>query len=308
MGLRIRTNVPSLIAQRHFSDSTKQVAKHAEKLSSGYRINKAADDAAGLAISEVLRADIRSTKQARRNANDAVSMLQVAEGSLEEINNIMIRLRELAVQSASDTIGSRERDYLNREFMQLKDEIDRIAVSTEFNGTRLLTGQAELPDELLQDHNFSPLEVQVDKDYYGNVDSVDSENPVNIIRMNLENFNALTEGEDSLGIGGSASDDGTRVDEKLSAQMSVNTLDKAMGKVASYRSTLGAIQNRLISTDRNLGIRIENMSAARSRIKDADFAFESAEYTQQSILQQAGSSVLAQANQLPSIALQLLQG
>ncbi len=307
MGLRIRTNVQSLFAQRHFGLSTQEVSKHMEKLASGFRINKASDDAAGLAISEQLKANIRGLGQARRNANDAISMVQVAEGGLEEINDIMIRLRELSVQGASDTIGVRERQYLNGEFMALKDEVDRIAISTEFNGTRLLTGSKELPEELLREHNYSPLEVQVGKDYFPGADGLDVPNPVNVLRMNLDNMNATTEGEGSLGIGSTLNEDGTSVATKVGAQTSITRLDDAMRNIASYRAGLGALQNRLMSTDRNLGIQIENISAAKSRIKDADFAAETAEMTQSSILQQAGASVLVQANQAASIALKLLQ-
>ena len=307
MGLRIRTNVQSLVAQRHFGASSKAVASQTEKLSSGYRINRAGDDAAGFAIAEVLKSDTRSLTQARRNANDAVSLVEVAEGGLNETGNILIRLRELAVQSASDTIGVRERRYLNEEFMALKDEVDRIAVTTEFNGTRLLTGQKELSEELLVDHNFSPLEIQVGKDYFPESDALESTNPVNIIQMNLANMNASTEGEGSLGLGSSQNAEGAMVDTKVGAQSSISVIDTAMQQIASYRGSWGAIQNRLMSTDRNLGIQIEALTAARSRIKDADFASESAEYMQQNILQQAGASVLAQANQLPQIALKLLQ-
>jgi flagellin len=287
--------------------SGKAMAKQTEKLASGYRINSGADDAAGFAIAEVLKADVRSLNQARRNANDAVSMIQTAEGGLDEINNIMIRLRELSVQAASDTLGARERRYLNEEFMALKDEVDRIAVSTEYTGTRLLAGNTELPEEMRMNQNPFPLEVQVGKDYYAAADSLDSHNPVNILRLSFDNFNATTEGEGSLGLGNSQNSEGTRIDTKHSAQNSIMQVNKAMESIASYRGTLGAVQNRLESTDRNLAIQVESLSAAKGRIKDADFAAESAEYTQQSILQQAGASVLAQANQLPQIALKLLQ-
>lgn len=307
MGLRIRTNVQSLMAQRHFGLSGEHVRKQTEKLASGYRINHGADDAAGFAIAEVLKADVRSLTQARRNANDAVSLVQTAEGGLDEINNILVRLRELGVQAASDTIGVRERRYLNEEYMALKDEVDRIAVSTEFNGTRLLAGNAELPEELRKDHNWSPLEIQVGKDYMAVADSLQANNPVNIIRMNMDTFNAMTDGENSLGLGNSQNSEGTRVDTKQAAQSSIAQIARAMESVASYRGTLGSLQNRLESTDRNLAIQVESLSAARSRIKDADFAAESAELTQQNIMQQAGASVLAQANQIPQIALKLLQ-
>lgn len=307
MGLRIRTNVQSLSAQRHMGLSGKAMAKQTEKLASGYRINSGADDAAGFAIAEVLKADVRSLNQARRNANDAVSMIQTAEGGLDEINNIMIRLRELSVQAASDTLGARERRYLNEEFMALKDEVDRIAISTEYTGTRLLAGNTELPEEMRLNQNSMPLEVQVGKDYYAAADSIEAQNPVNILRLSFDNFNATTEGEGSLGLGNSQNSEGTRIDTKHSAQNSIMQINKAMESIASYRGTLGAVQNRLESTDRNLAIQVESLSAAKGRIKDADFAAESAEYTQQSILQQAGASVLAQANQLPQIALKLLQ-
>jgi flagellin len=307
MGLRIRTNVQSLTAQRHMQLSTEELGKSSERLASGYRINKGADDAAGYAISEVLRADVRSLIQARRNTNDGVSLIEVAEGGLAEINNIMIRLRELSVQAASDTIGQRERGYLNQEFYALKDEVDRIAVSTEFNGTRLLTGAAQIPEELLADHNFSPLEIQVGKDYYPNADSLEARNPINVIRIDMSKLNAFTEGEGSLGIGSSANEEGTRVDSKPMAQMTIEKLDGAMQKVAAYRADLGAIQNRLEKTDKAIAIQVEALSTAKSRIKDVDFASETANMTQQNILQQAGAAVLAQANQQPQIALKLLQ-
>jgi flagellin len=306
MGLRVRTNVQSLIAQRHMGNSTNEIGKSSERLSSGYRINRGADDAAGHAISEVLRADIRSLNQARRNANDGVSLVEVAEGGLHEINNIMIRLRELSVQAASDTIGTRERKYLNQEFFALKDEVDRIAIGTEYNGTRLLTGKAEIPEEMLEDHNFSPLEVQVGKDYMPNADSLEAPNPINIIRIDMSNLNAFTDGEGSLGIGNTQNEEGTRIDTKTSAQMSITRLDKAMQTVASHRADLGAIQNRLEKTDGAIGLQVEALSAAKSRIKDIDFASETANLTQQNILQQAGASVLAQANQQPQIVMKLL--
>ncbi|MCX6130033.1 MAG: flagellin [Proteobacteria bacterium] len=307
MGLRIRTNIQSLNAQRNMGLSNARVSSSMEKLSSGNRINKAADDAAGLAISDSLNADIRSLSQAKRNANDAVSMLQVAEGSLEEVSNIVTRLKELSVQAASDTVGMRERDFLNREFMQLKDEVDRIVLSTEYNGTRLLIGQGNVDPSLLVKQNQFPLEMQIGKDYITPPDSLEARNPVDIIRLDFSKMNAATEGEGSLMLGNAGNEAGTRIDNKQDAQHSMAIIDEALGKVASYRSTIGAAQNRLISTDRNLGTQIENLSAAKSRIKDADFAAETAEFTQGNILLQAGASVLTQANKLPQVALQLLQ-
>ncbi len=308
MGLRVRTNVQSLVAQRHMQMSGEDMNKATERLASGYRINKGADDAAGFAISEVLRADIRGLNQARRNANDGVSLIEVAEGGLNEINNIMIRLRELSVQSASDTIGQRERGYLNQEFFSLKDEIDRIAGGTEFNGTRLLVGNHEIPDEMKRNSNGSPLEVQVGKDYFKDVDSLQSFNPVNVIRIDMSKLNAFTDGEGSLGLGNTQNEEGSRIDTKVGAQTAIGTLEVAMEQVASYRASLGAIQNRLEKTDKAIAVQTESLTAAKSRIKDADFASETANLTQSKILQQAGAAVLAQANQQPEIALKLLQG
>ncbi len=307
MGLRVRTNVQSLIAQRHMMYSTEEVQKSSEKLASGYRINKGADDAAGFAISEVLRADIRSLGQARRNANDGVSLIEVAEGGLHEINNIMVRLRELSIQAASDTIGTRERQYLNQEFFALKDEVDRIALGTEFNGTRLLVGNSEIPEEMREHSNRPPLEIQVGKDYYLQVDSLEARNPTDVIRIDMSYLNAFTEGEGSLNLGNTGNAEGTRIDNKQSAQLSINQIDKSMQQVASYRASLGAIQNRLEKTDKAIAIQVEALSAAKSRIKDVDFASETANMTQQNILQQAGASVLAQANSAPQIVLKLLQ-
>ena len=268
MGIRIKTNVQSLIAQRHLGANQANASKRMSRLASGSRINKAADDAAGLAISENLRADVRSLSQAQRNANDSISLLQVAEGGLQEITSIMIRLKELSIQAASDTVGIREREFLNREFMALKHEIDRIAISTDYNGTRLLVGNKELDEQLMDGHNYSPLEFQIGQDYFLPPDSLESPNPVNIIRADFSEMNATVGGEGSLGIGTPEDEDGTRIDSKIGAQRTINQLDSALQKVASYRASIGAIQNRLTSTDRNLSVAIENLSSAKSRIKD----------------------------------------
>ncbi len=307
MGLRVRTNVQSLVAQRHMQISGDEMGKATERLSSGYRINRGADDAAGYAISEVLRADVRALGQARRNANDGISLVEVAEGGLHEINNIMVRLKELSIQAASDTIGQRERQYLNQEFFALKDEVDRIALGTEFNGTRLLTGQSEVPEEMRANHNYSPIEVHVGKSYFAQADSVDNPNPVDIIRIDMSKLNAFTDGEGSLQLGNTQNEEGTKIDTKQSAQTTISRIDTAMEQVAKYRASLGAIQNRLEKTDKAIAIQVEALSTAKSRIKDADFASETANLTQQRILQQAGAAVLSQANQMPEIALRLLQ-
>lgn len=308
MGLRIRTNIASINAQRRLGLSTEALGNSGNKLASGERINKAADDAAGLAISENLRSDVRSLSQARRNALDGVSLVQTAEGGLMETTNMLIRLRELSVQSASDTIGKEERGFLDQEYQALKLEIDRIAASTEFNGTRLLIGQVEMPADMKGNENPFPLEVQISKDYYPTSDAIDHPNPTNIIRIDLQGLNAFSSGENSLqlneGINGEALNG---ISNKTEAQSGIARLDTAITKVNEYRAYLGAIQNRFNSTIQNLGVQIENLDTARSRIRDTDFAAETAEYTKQKILQQAGTSVLAQANAQPQIALGLLQ-
>ncbi|MFK7871986.1 MAG: flagellin [Oligoflexales bacterium] len=306
MGLRIKTNIASLNARRNLNSSTNTQRRAMEKLSSGQRINRAADDAAGLAVSENMRADIRSLEMARRNTSDGVSLVQTAEGSLVETTNILVRLRELAVQSASDTIGDKEREFLDKEFLQLKDEVDRIARSTDFNGTRLLLGGSDRPDDYGSGGNSNPLEIQVSKDFYEDSDAIDVRNPVNIIKVSFANLNSTTTGEGSLDIG--EHEDGARVHRKEDAQHSIMKLDKALYKVNDYRSYLGSVQNRLTSTIRNLGVQVENLEESRSRIRDADFAAITAEMTQANILQQAGVSVLSNANNQPQIALSLLGG
>ena len=305
MGLRIRTNVSSINAQRRLATSTSALQESSSKLASGKRINKAADDAAGLAISSNLNADIRSLSQAKRNAADGVSLVQTAEGGLVETTSMLTRLRELAVQGANDTVGAIERGFLSKEFVALKDEIDRIANATEFNGTRLLVGESDVAEDVANADGTFPLEIQIGKDYYESSDDVGERNQVNIIKIDLKNINAFTEGEGSLDIG--SANEGTQVDSKEGAQNSIMKLDDAIVKVSDYRAYLGSIQNRLGSTMNNLGVQIENLSTATSRIQDTDFASETANYTSQKILQQAGSSVLAQANQQPQIALGLVQ-
>lgn len=304
MGLRIRTNVASLGAQRALGKSKVELNKSLEKLSTGMRINKAADDAAGLAIAENLRADVRGLNQAKRNANDGVSLVQTAEGGLNEISNILVRLRELSVQGASDTIGGTERGFLNKEFGALKDEIDRITRTTEFNGTRLLVGESDIDDELKTGSNAFPLEIQVGKDYYEGVDAVDQDNQVNVIKIDLAMIDASV--KNGLGLGERGESDSAQVVDKQSSQKSIGTLDKAITTISGYRADLGAIQNRLNSSISNLNVTVENVSAARSQIKDVDFAEETARLTQANILQQAGASVLTQANATPQIALSLL--
>jgi len=279
MGLRIATNVSSLTSQRHLRETRELLDRSLERLSSGYRINRAGDDAAGLAISEKLRAKTRGLIQAQRNASDGISLIQVAEGGLNEVQNILVRLRELGVQAASDTIGTRERKYLDLEYQSLKQELDRIANGTEFNGTFLLDGTG------------GSLDFQV---------NTGGENLLGVDRISFDAFK-LDVNTDKLGM------EELSVDSKVNAQTSLASIDKAIEDVSATRAELGAIENRLSATIRNVGISIENLSAARSRIKDVDIAEETAEMTKHNILMQAGTSVLTQANNVPKLALSLLQ-
>ena len=279
MGLRISTNVSSLTGQRHLRDTRQLLDRSLERLSSGYRINRAGDDAAGLAISEKLRAKTRGLVQAQRNASDGISLIQVAEGGLGEVQNILVRLRELGVQAASDTIGQRERRYINEEFQSLKAEIDRIANSTEFNGTYLLDGTG------------GSLDFQI---------NTGGENLLGVDRLSFDAFR-LDVNIDQLGLQES------HLADKNGAQRCLAMIDGALESVSSVRGELGAIENRLESTIRNISISVENLSAARSRIKDVDVADESAELAKYNILMQSGISVLTQANSIPQMALALLK-
>jgi flagellin len=309
VGLRIATNISSLVARRNLGYTSDRLQTHTEKIASGFRINKAADDAAGMAIASRMEADIRGMRQAQRNTVDGISLVQTAEGGLNEISSILTRLKELGVQAASDTIGATERGYLQKEFGALKDEIDRIASSTEFNGTRLLMGDpANMDQSLRQNSNPPPLDIQVGHTFIPSVDGPQVAKPVNTIRIDLRAINALTDGPGSLGLGNGDNENQARVDSKDSAQMTLRRVDDALGKVNEYRASLGAIQNRLSSANNATAIQVENISAARSRIKDADFAEEMAAVVQNRILQQSGVAVLAQANDIPQMALKLLNG
>lgn len=305
MGFRIQTNAQSINAQRNLNLNNEANNASMEKLSSGYRINKASDDAAGLAISEKLKADYRSLQMSRRNANDGVSLIQTAEGGLNEVGNILIRLRELSIQGASDTIGNTERGFLNKEFGQLKDEINRISRNTEFNGTLLLVGEEDVPEEIKKYANKFPLDIQVGKNYFEKSDGEGEKNPVDIIRIDLGGVNA-TLGENGLNLGTAEEDDKSSVGTKEMAQKSLSVIDTALTRVSGFRATMGAIQSRLTSTVNQLSIQLENNAAANSRIRDTDFAEESAKLTQTNILKQAGVSVLSQSNQLPQLALRLI--
>jgi flagellin len=305
MGLRIASNVQALTAQRNLNVTAEANSASMEKLASGFRINKAADDSAGLAISEKLKSDVRGLNMARRNASDGVSLIQTAEGGLNEVGNILSRLRELAVQGSSDTVGDTERGFLNQEFSQLKNEITRISLSTEYNGTLLIGGDLSDADENLKTRsNDYPLEIQIGKNYFTSLDSKDNAAPINVLRIDLQDINSSV-GEKGLNLG-EAPEDGAHVASKDAAQQTINRVDDAITKVSGYRATLGALQNRLNSAMSNLAVQAENANAANSRIRDTDFADESARLTQTNILKQSGVAVLAQANQTPQLALRLL--
>lgn len=276
MGLRIATNVASINAQRMLRLTRGNLDSSLEKLSSGSRINKAADDAAGLAISENLKAQIRGIRQARRNSEDGISLIQVSEGGLNEVSNILIRLRELSVQAASDTLGEKERQFTDLEFQNLTQEIERIAQSANFNQIPLLNGQGGL------------LEIQVNT---GNDPFKDR------IMYDGSKMSASTE---TLGI------TGLGIATKAGAQGALDVLDNAIVRVNGVRAELGALQNRLQSTINALAINDENLSAANSRVRDVDVAAETAELTKNNILVNSGITVLSQANQSASLALKLL--
>ncbi len=276
MGFRINTNVSSIAAQRSLNKSNRETQNTLAKMSSGTRITRASDDAAGLAISEKLKARIKSNAQANRNANDGISMVQTAEGGLDEISNMLTRLRELSIQSASDTVGNTERNFTNMEYQNLKSEIERIAQVTEFNGTKLLSGEGPMLD----------FQIGVNNDAFQDRISYDTS------RQNAK--------LDSLGL------TDITVANKEGAQTALMTIDSAIEKVSGQRASLGAIQNRLISTSNNLQITNENLSAANSRIRDVDYAEVAAMNAKNNILNQAGTSVLGQANAQGQNALRLL--
>ena len=276
MGFRINTNIASISAQRSLGVNNRESESNLSKLSSGSRITKAADDAAGLAISEKLKANIRSMKQADRNANDGISMIQTAEGGLNEVSSILTRMRELAIQTASDTVGDVERSMTNMEYQNLKQELDRISQVTEFNGMKLLNGAG-------QKYEF---QIGVNNDEFQDRIGYDSQ----MVNARI----------DDLGVAE------LDVSTKEGSQTSLQNVDQAIEKVSGYRSFLGAIQNRLISTSNNLQVNVENISQANSRIRDVDYADATAQQAKSSILNAAGTSVLAQANANGQNALKLI--
>lgn len=276
MGLRVTTNIASIAAQRSMSASSREVQKSFAQLSSGTRITRAADDAAGLSISETLKSQIRGYQQAQRNANDGISMVQVSEGGLGEISNILTRLRELGVQAASDTVGEPERGFIDKEVQQLKNEMQRISQTTRWGSTNLLDGTGS-------EYSF---QVDINNDEFNDRIGFDaSQQDATVSTLGVDGFDFTT---------------------KDGAREALGVLETAQRTVNGYRANLGAIQNRLISTTENLGVAVENFSAANSRIRDTDVAQSSAELARNNILQQASVGVLAQANMQPAAALKLI--
>ena len=277
MGLRIATNVPALNAHKNLYSLGNQQSTAMARLASGYRINTSADDAAGLAISENMKAQIRGFKQANRNANDGISLVQVAEGGLSEITNMLTRLRELAIQAASDTLGDRERQFTDLEYQQLKEEIERVAQTTQFNGVPLINGTGGVFD----------IQVGIQNDQFNDRISFDS----SAANVTLEGM-GLTE---------------ITVADKFQAQESLAFVDDALNAVNAMRANMGAFQSRLQAASSNLSVAEENFTAANSRIRDADVAAESSNLAKTNILMQAATSVLGQANSSQQLALQLLK-
>ncbi len=276
MGLRIATNIESQAVQRNLEGVNKKMQKSLEQLSSGRRITKSADDAAGLAISTNLKAQTLGLRQAARNANDGISLVQTAEGGLNEVTNILVRLRELTIQSASDTVGDLERGFLDGEFQELTKEVNRISDSTVFNGTHLLNGG-----------NGGVLDFHV-----GAFSSHD-----NKIQFDAGATNVASE---NIGI------DTSTVAFKEDALAAIDQVDAAINSVSGQRAKLGAVQSRLMSTSNNLGVQIINQDNARSVIEDSDVAQATSALAAQGVMSSAGIATLSQANNLPNSALRLL--
>ena len=279
--ISVLTNTASLEAQRNLANTQSALSKSISRLSSGMRINSASDDAAGLGISESLKADITSMAQAQRNSNDGISMSQVAEGGMNQMQGIVSRMRELAVQSSNQTLGANERGYIQTEFTQLGQEIDRISNVTDFAGQKLLDGSAS-----------AGLTLQVGINNTSN----------DRLQFKITKLAPTTLGSTTLHVGSASLSTATN------AQTAIGVFDKAIQQLSSARASVGATQNRLNVTVSNLAISQQNLSAAQSRITDVDVASETASLTKSQILSQAGLAVLAQANKMPQSALSLLQG
>ncbi len=277
MGLRIKTNIASVAVQKDLRKVDQTTSDSYAKLSSGKRIIKSADDAAGLGIAKKMEAEVRGLRMAQRNAGAGISLIQVAEGGLDESTNILTRLRELSIQAASDTVGETERGYLNLEYEQLVEEADRISKTTTFGGQELLTG--ENANGLMEFHVGA----------YGD--------QMNKIQFDSQATNATAE---NLGIAG------TNILNKDSASDNLEKIDDAITQVAGFRANFGAIQSRLQSTITNLDTAAVNTSAAKSQIEDVDVAEETAKLASANVMKQAGISSLAQANNIPNSAIRLI--
>ncbi|MFK3937726.1 flagellin [Alkalihalobacillus sp. NPDC078783] len=276
--MKINNNIQALNAYRNLSQNQIHTSKNLEKLSSGLRINRAADDAAGLAISEKMRSQIRGLDMAERNALDGVSLMQTAEGAMQEVHSMLQRMRELAVQAANDTNDEFDRDQIQDEIDQLVKEIDSISTKTEFNSKKLLNG------------DLGTIKFQIGPNAEQSVDFTIPE--MNAEKLGIDEISV----KDSEGTSGNAA-----------AEDAIEKLDVAIANVSKNRSTLGAIQNRLEHTINNLQVTKENLTSSESRIRDADMALEMTEFTRNNILNQSATAMLAQANQLPQGVLQLLQ-
>ena len=284
MALKIFNNPSSINAQRLLAANSERLAKSVERISSGVRINKASDDAAGLAVSEALRSDIRAMRQAMRNANDGISMINVTEGALNEQSSILIRLRELASQSSTGTVGSTERQTIQLEFNSLRNEVDRITESTTFNGQGLIDGALA---SSITSTSHVVLQIGINSKANSQI-NLNSE-------MNLSAITSTALSIQSLSL--------TNIDAALTALAALNT---AISSVAQGRGKVGAVQNRLTRTIANLSVTIENLQAAESSIRDADIAEEIAELTRNQILVQSATAMVGQANMIPQSILQLL--
>jgi len=292
MALRVYNNIYSLTAQRNLGTNSANLGGSLEKLSSGLRVNRGADDAAGLAISEGLRADIRSLQQASRNAYDGVSLINTAEGALSEQSSILVRMRELAAQAATGTVGSTERATINREFAALRDEIDRISTVTEFNGQKLLNGALSSTSATMQLNNgatANSVVIQVGMQWHS-ADRISLNTAVDLTAIDSTGLNITN----------------ISVTHVQSALDSLGRIDSALTRVTEARGKLGAVQNRLVHTINNLAVSSENLQAAESAIRDADYSQEISQFTRNQILVQASTAILAQANLVPQSVLQLL--
>ncbi len=285
MPIIVNTNIGSMSAQRHLGRNTNALNKSLERLSSGFRINRASDDAAGLQISENLRAQIRGSKKALDNTQDGINMLNIVDGAYQTIQDNLQRVRELAIQGASDTYGTAQRSAISNEIDQLQQDIDRIANSTVFNGVLLIANAPSGGFALPGPSYF----LQVGANSTTN-DEIDIINTLGDATSATLGFNT------------------TSGSTHANFQAIVDEIDTSMGTLNTRRATLGAVINRLESAASNLAISIENQSASESRLRDADIAYETAQMTRNQILQQSSAAILQQANQVPSLALQLLQG